>query len=79
MEKINSEELKKLLGANALSDDELERVAGGGSMDACWEAAYNEMVACVNDNPLGTQDHHEQCMQAYNMKLASISKDPACR
>ena len=33
MEKINSEELKNLLGAHALSDDELEKVSGGGAAD----------------------------------------------
>ena len=78
MEKINSEELKKMLGRIPLSDDELESVTGGGSFDACCEAAYNEMMACVNDNPLNTQDHHEQCMQAYNMKIASLISTRAC-
>ena len=29
MEKINSEELEKMLGGKALSDDELDNVAGG--------------------------------------------------
>ena len=79
MEKITKEELLNKLGGVALSDDELEKVAGGGSFDACYEAAYNEMTACINDDPLNTREHHEQCMQAYNMKIASILNDPACQ
>ena len=34
MEKINSEELKKMLGRIPLSDDELEQVSGG---IACYD------------------------------------------
>ena len=37
MEKINSEELEKMLGGESLSDEELEKVSGGDQqcLDTC--------------------------------------------
>ena len=80
MEKITKEELLAKLGGKALSDDELENVAGGSTFDECYDTLYNELLACINDpTVLNTQEHHEQCMQEYNMKLAGIVNDPNCK
>ena len=47
MEKINSEELEKLLGGVPLSDDELEKVTGGRDV---------QMPGVVNSGRLNSED-----------------------
>ena len=52
MEKINSEELKKMLGRISLSDDELENVTGGAQSchEGCylkWESNQRKLDLCI--------------------------------
>ena len=46
MEKITKEELKNLIGGKALSDDELEKVAGGDYYYYCCGSAQADYEAC---------------------------------
>ena len=79
IDKITKEELLEKLGAKALSDDELENVTGGKTFDECYNEVYNQLLACINDPAaLNTQEHHEQCMQVYNMELGTIINNPDC-
>ena len=77
VEKINSEELKKMLGRSPMSDDELENISGGDdTFDACSQEAYNKMMACsmecVSSGTL--QEHQQQCMQEYNLAITNCTK-----
>lgn len=53
MEKITKEELKNLLGGEALSDEELEKISGGKKLPAKLVRACTEICA---------GDDHTQCM-----------------
>ena len=57
MEKITKEELKNLIGGKALSDDELEKVAGGDAYSNCTDLCkflgqstgkLGEMTICMS-------------------------------
>ena len=49
MEKITKEELKNLIGGKALSDDELEKVSGGGVDHMCESVVDMEYRECKDD------------------------------
>ena len=71
MEKINAEELKNLLGAHALSDDELENVTGG-AVDCQW--VHDKFFLCQD----GDNDF-DFCMQTRCADLASCgAHDAVC-
>ena len=47
MDKITKEELKNLFGGKALSDDELEMVAGGSKTIHCLQKAEADLQGCL--------------------------------
>ena len=55
MEKITKEELKNLLGGEALSDDELEKISGGNKKPPPAELVRACTEICAGDD-------HTQCM-----------------
>ena len=47
MEKITKEELKNLLGVDQLSDDDLQKISGGGAFEDCILKASEAYAKCV--------------------------------
>ena len=51
MDKISKEELKNLIGGKALSDEELEMVAGG-EHHSCYSMAQSDYLACLHQDDI---------------------------
>ena len=47
MEKITKDELKNLLGVDHLSDDDLQKISGGGAFEDCVLKASEAYAKCV--------------------------------
>ena len=65
MEKINSEELKKMLGRIPLSDDELENVTGGNREEICQQRAQEKFDSCMAQYAMKSQCE-KQRQNTYN-------------